>query len=233
MANIKAVIFDMDGVMTETSHNHYLAWFELAKTIGIDIDQEINERLKGISRLQSLEIILEHGGKAKAYTEAQKLALTDEKNKHYVESIKTFGPKDVMAGILPLMVALRDKGIPMAIASASKSAPLLVELLDIKRYIDYIVDPTTVPGKPQPDIFLKAAQGLGVAPNACIGIEDAQSGIQAIKAAGMFAVGVGQAKHLLGADLIFETTDLINYEEIERCFHASRQLHDATPSDLL
>jgi len=223
MANIKGFIFDMDGVITETSVNHYLAWKQLASEIDIEIDESVNEHLKGISRIASLDVILKHGGKENEFTDEDKFRMTELKNKHYVDSIRTFTSNNLLEGIKELFIILHEKNIKIAIASASKSAPMLVKLLGISEYVDYIVDPSSVPGKPAPDIFLKAAKALNLNILDCVGIEDAKAGVEAINSAGIFSVGIGSKVQLGKANLIFEETKHIDFELIERCFNERRQ----------
>lgn len=216
MANIRGFIFDMDGVITETSENHYLAWKVLASNIGIYIDRSLNEQLKGVSRMASLEVILKHGGKENDYSDSEKLKLATKKNHHYVDMISRVDESDLLEGILELLIDLKKEGYRIAIASASHSGRRLVELLGIEAYIDYIVDPSTVESKPEPDIFLEAAKGIQLKPVECIGIEDAIAGVEAIKAAGMIAVGIGDKTQLSQADIVYKKPSDINVEEILR-----------------
>ena len=205
MRTIKGFIFDMDGVLTETSENHFFAWKALAKSIGIEIDRHINEQLKGISRQASLEVILRSKRKENDFTPEEKEKLMTEKNNAYVEMINQFDQSNLLPGVYAMLEALNKKGIKVAIASASRSAEMLSRLMNIEQFVDYIVDPTTVPGKPEPDIFIKAAQGLGLIPTECVGVEDAVAGIEAIKSAGMFAVGIGSSSQLSKADIVYDT----------------------------
>lgn len=200
---IKAFIFDMDGVITETSENHYLAWKDLGEKLGISVSRELNEQLKGISRMASLEVILNSVGKSGDYTDEEKLSMTDDKNAIYVEMIKAFTPDNLLDGIKELFASLKEKGIKIGVASASRNAAMLIDLLGIRDDVDYIVDPTTVRGKPEPDIFLAAAKALGVEPKDCIGVEDAYSGVEAINSAGMYAVGIGSPDILDNADIVY------------------------------
>lgn len=211
---IKGFIFDMDGVITDTSEYHYMAWKLLASKIDIYIDREVNEQLKGISRMASLDVILKHGRKDKDYTEAEKLALATSKNKHYVEMISRFTPDNLLPGVSDLFNELKVLGIKIGIASASKSAGRLIDLLGIRDQVDYIVDPSSVPGKPEPDIFLKACQGLGLEPWQCVGIEDAKAGVTAIKRAGMLAIGIGDPEILREADVVVGSPEEIVLDNI-------------------
>lgn len=214
MTKIRGFIFDMDGVLTETSANHYLAWKALAKSIGINIDEALNEKLKGVSRRASLEIILRHGHKEKAFTEEEKEEFTEIKNNHYLEMINEFNESHLFPGVLELFEKLKKKEMKIAIASASQSAPLLVELMKIGPYINFMADPLGIPAKPAPDIFLQAARELTLQPEECVGIEDAVAGIAAIKSAGMFAAGIGSKEQLKEADLLYQHIGQLDIEEV-------------------
>ena len=206
----QAVLFDLDGVITDTAEYHFLAWEKLAKKIGIEIDREFNENLKGVSREESLRRILEHGGKANDYTPEEFAAMAKLKNDNYVEMIQAVSPKDVYPGILQLLQDLRGQGIKIALASASKNGPFLLKQMQITEYFDAIADPSkVVASKPAPDIFIAAAEGVGVDVSQAIGIEDAYSGIAAIKAANVLPIGVGKAE-VLGSDiaLVSDTSQL-------------------------
>lgn len=219
MANIKGMIFDMDGVLTETSENHFLAWSALAETLGFTLDRSVNEGLKGISRMASLELVLKAGHMADRFTEEEKLALATKKNDLYLNMIEKFTRADLLDGVEEFFVKLKAEGVKIGVASASRSAAMLTKKLGIDSYVDYIVDPDTVPGKPKPDIFLKAAQGLNLHPLECVGVEDAAAGIFAIKAAGMMAVGIGYPMNLKGADICYLAPKDMDYEEITRLYH--------------
>jgi len=193
----KGVLFDLDGVITDTAEYHYLAWKKLADDLGISIDRQFNEKLKGVSREDSLRLILEHGGREKDFSETEFNQLAKSKNDNYVEMIQAVSPKDVYPGILELLKALKNADIKISLASASKNGPFLLKQMELTDYFDGIADPAAVrAGKPAPDIFILAAEVVGLAPNECIGIEDAQAGISAIKASGALPVGVGSAKQL-------------------------------------
>ncbi len=197
----KAVIFDLDGVITDTARYHFLAWKQLANQEGIDIDEEFNETLKGVDRMSSLERILAKG--KKQYTEAEKLALADTKNEHYKELIKAITAKDLLPGALSTLQALKKMGIKIGLASVSKNAATILDRLGITNLFDYVVDANKIKrGKPDPEIFLTAAQVLQVSPEQCIGVEDAVVGVQAIKSANMYAIGVGDKNILNQADSI-------------------------------
>jgi len=216
---IKAFIFDLDGVITETSLQHFKAWSCLAKMLGIEIDETFNERLKGISRKDSLKEILKYGGKLKFYNDEELEKLMFCKNEYYKTLISKFTRENVFEGVIELFELLKKRGIKIAIASASLNAPALIHSMELKEYIDYIVNPADVKaGKPAPDIFLQAAKALDTAPSECIAVEDALSGVQAIKAAGMLAIGIGNKDVLKDADIVYEKTGDIQLEDL-LCFH--------------
>lgn len=196
-----AVIFDLDGVITDTARYHFLAWQRLASEIGIQIDSTFNERLKGVSRLGSLELILKHGGKSCGEEEKHRLA--ERKNRYYQELIGGLCEKDLCPGAAQVLEELKSAGVKIGLASASRNAAFIVERLGIPRAFDYIADPSQIThSKPAPDIFLAVAEALNVSPAVCVGVEDSMAGLLAIKAAGMLAVGVGDPQILQKADLV-------------------------------
>ncbi|EGO6706269.1 beta-phosphoglucomutase [Enterococcus faecalis] len=203
-------IFDLDGVITDTAKFHYQAWKALADSLGISIDETFNETLKGISRMDSLDRILAHGHRENAFTPAEKEALAQQKNDHYVQLLEHLTTEDVLPGVVPLLQQAQAHHIPCAVASASKNAPLILEKLGVRAYFATIVDPDSLSkGKPDPEIFLAAADSIGVLPQNAIGFEDAQSGIDGLKAAGIYAVGMSANQSLLGADMqVSEMTEL-------------------------
>lgn len=212
---VKAFIFDLDGVITDSAELHYLAWKQLADELGIPLNRAFNEHLKGVSRMDSLELILAHGKREHDFTPEEKDALATKKNNHYKQLIGTISEKDVLPGIMDLLQALQANGIKIGLASASKNAGLVIERLGIQSFFDTIVDAATVVnGKPNPEIFLKAADGLMAPYETCIGVEDAAAGIEAIKAAGMFAVGVGSPEVMEKADYNVLRTNELRFEKI-------------------
>lgn len=191
-------IFDLDGVIVDTAHYHFIAWKHLANRIGIDIDEEFNETLKGISRGESLERILQHGGKLNDFNEKEKERLAQEKNEHYVNLLNQLTEEDILPGILAFLKRAKELGIPCAIASASKNAKFILGKLSISDYFHHIVNPDTLKkGKPDPEIFLKAAESIGVEPHNAIGFEDALSGITALNKANIFSVGIAEKQESL------------------------------------
>lgn len=212
---IKGLIFDLDGVITDTAEYHYLAWKSLAKKMGIEMDREFNEQLKGISRMESLDLILKHGNKVNAYTEEEKVELATQKNEEYKEYIKQITPKDLLPGIERLLQDAKGKGLGMALASASKNAPEIMKRLEIEELFDGIVDPASLnAGKPDPEIFIKGAELLGLDTSECVGLEDAEAGVEAINGANMFSVGVGSKDAMHKADYIVEDTKELTLDKI-------------------
>lgn len=215
MEHIQAFIFDLDGVITDTAEYHYLAWKALAEELEIPFDMTFNEKLKGVSRMDSLELILEHGGKQDAYTLEEKEELATKKNDHYKTLIANITENDLLPGIHSFLQEIKEKGLKLGLASASKNAFTVMDALGLTSTFDYIVDSSKIKnGKPDPEIFLTAAKALDVEPTHCIGVEDAASGVKAIKGAGMFAVGVGDDKTLAEADLVVSTTEQLKLDTI-------------------
>jgi len=202
---IKAVIFDLDGVIVDTAHYHFIAWQRLANELGITFTEKENERLKGVSRMHSLEIILEIGGVT--LSEAKKEELATKKNSWFVEYIEAIRPEEIFKGVKEMLQALRTQGFKVALASSSKNAETVLRLLQVKNLFDTVVDGTMVKNsKPDPEIFLLAASKLGVSPDLCVVFEDAEAGVEAALAAGMKCVGVGSADQLGKAHAIVKST---------------------------
>lgn len=217
---LQAFIFDLDGVITDTAEFHFLAWKALAAKLNIILTKEFNEKLKGISRMESLEIILEFGGRQHDFSDEEKHTLADEKNDYYQKLIKTITPNDILPGIKKLIYDCKKNNIKLGLASASKNAGTVMERLALKNDFDCIVDAKWIKnGKPNPEIFLTAASLLQVEPDVCIGIEDAVAGIEAIKAAGMFAVAVGRENIFEKADLVVESTNELVFDEILKHYY--------------
>lgn len=197
----KAVLFDLDGVITDTAEYHYRAWRALAEEIGIKgVNRAFNEKLKGVSREDSLKKILALGNKRVSASEFK--ALAARKNENYVQMIQEVTPDDIYPGISNLLTDLREEGIKIALASASKNGPFLLEKMGLTPAFDAIADPAAVAAsKPAPDIFIAAAEAVRVNPVDAIGLEDSLAGIQAIKAAGALPIGVGRVEDL-GDDIV-------------------------------
>lgn len=212
---LQAVIFDLDGVVTDTAEYHYLAWKALGESIGVPFTREFNEELKGVSRMDSLNKILALGGKEHSYSDEEKLALATQKNDHYVELIQQVTPDDVLPGIRELITDIQARGLKIGLASVSKNAFSVMDSLQLRDSFDTIVDAAKIRNsKPDPEIFLTATKQLGVDPAACIGIEDAAAGVTSIKGAGMFAVGVGDSTTLAEADIVYASTAELSLDQL-------------------
>jgi len=189
---IKAIIFDLDGVIVSTDECHYKAWRKMADEEGIYFDKIINDRLRGVSRAQSLEIILEKANKQ--YTETQKQRMCNNKNNYYKEFVKDINQNDILPGIKQFIKELKINSFAMAIGSSSKNAGLILKQVGLENCFDAVVDGNDIQNsKPAPDVFIKACEKLGMLPKNCLVIEDASSGVEAAAAAGIRTIGVGNA----------------------------------------
>ena len=217
---LKGLIFDLDGVLTDSARFHLGAWNNLAKELGITLTDDQLDALRGISRMDSLNMILKFGGQENKYTEAEKEKFAAEKNEKFVEQVQTMTPKDILPGIMQLLDDAKAQGLKMVIASASKNAPTILNRLGIMDRFDGIVDPATLSkGKPDPEIYIKAQELAGLKADEVISFEDAKAGVEAIKAAGQFAVGIGDKELLKEADYIVPTTADLKLSEIEKAFN--------------
>lgn len=199
---VKALIFDLDGVIVTTEHNHYIAWKRTAESLGIPFEEEQNELLKGVSRADSLKKILELGSKTISTTEFD--ALLKSKNDFYVDSIQELNQTDLLPGVLDLLNEAKTKGIKLAIGSSSKNANFILKLLKIDHFFDVVIDGNGVEHpKPHPEVFLNGAKALSLSPAECIVFEDAASGITAAKAGGFIAIAVGNPNIAELADTYF------------------------------
>lgn len=189
---IEGIIFDLDGVIVSTDECHYRAWKRMADEVNIFFDRAINERLRGVSRMESLEIILENS--PKIYSSEEKIFLSDRKNRYYREQIGNLSEDNILPGVSELLTRCRRAGKKIAVGSSSKNTKLILERIGLTEAFDAVVDGNDiVRSKPDPEVFLKAAQAIGVAPEQCLVVEDAESGVQAGIAAGMRVLGVGSA----------------------------------------
>lgn len=212
---IQAAIFDLDGVIIDTAHYHYIAWKRLASEFGITLTPVHNELLKGVSRLRSLEIILSLG--KIELPDQQKEQLAEKKNKWFVEYIESIRPEEIYPGVRELLKALKKKNIKVGLASSSKNAPRVIELLGIAHDFDTIVDGTMITHtKPDPEIFLLAAHKLGIAPADCVVFEDAEAGVEAALAAGMKCVGVGSVEQLGKANKVIARTGDFDVQGLDK-----------------
>lgn len=211
---IKACIFDLDGVIVDTAKYHYMAWKKLADQLKIPFNEKDNERLKGVSRMKSLEIILDLGNVNLSQEEKEELA--QKKNNWYVEYISNMDKSELLPGVEEFIKNLKRKGIKVAIASASKNTKLILKQLNLEDTFDAVIDGTMISNaKPNPEIFLKASNYLNLKSEECIVFEDAVAGVQAAKRAGMKVVGVGEEEVLKGADKVIKNFENINLTFIE------------------
>ncbi len=215
MSNIKACLFDLDGVIVDTAKYHYLAWKRLATELGFEFTEEDNERLKGVSRMESLEILLDIGGVS--FDKDTKEAFAAKKNTWYVEYISKMDSSEILPGVLNFLNELKEKGIKISLGSVSKNAMTILSNVGIVEYFDAVIDGTKIThAKPDPEVFLKGAEEVGVEPMYCVVFEDAQAGIEAAINAGMYSIGVGSPEILSRANFVisdFEemTVDKLNF----------------------
>lgn len=192
MIQIKALIFDLDGVLVSTDEQHYLGWQALADRLGIPFSQEVNNRFRGVSRMACMDILEEIGGKC--YTDQEKIAYATWKNDFYRNLLGEMTPADLTAEVKSTLEALREQGYKLAIGSSSKNAKFILERIGLGDYFDAISDGTNITkSKPDPEVFLKAAEFLGLAAEECLVVEDATAGVDAAHAGGMKAAVVGDA----------------------------------------
>lgn len=211
----KGFVFDLDGVITDTADYHYAAWKDLAASIGIEIDIKFNEKLKGVGRMESLEMILIHGHRENDFSKEEKENLATKKNRAYRESLKNLTSKDILPGAENFLKKAKEKKMLCSLASASKNAPYIINKLGVTGYFDAVVDAKTIKkSKPNPEIYEKGAHVLGLKPSECVGFEDAQAGIDSIKSSGMYAVGVVSGEPLTGADITVTGLDELSVKQL-------------------
>ncbi|HKK37924.1 MAG TPA: beta-phosphoglucomutase [Cryomorphaceae bacterium] len=215
MADIKACLFDLDGVIVDTAKFHYLAWKRLCNELGFEFTEEDNESLKGISRAESLNILLKKGG-VKA-SEKKKEELMARKNGWYLAYIEEMRAEDALPGALDFLKAVRESGRKTALGSSSKNAFKILEALNIVELFDAVIDGTKVSkGKPDPQTFLLGAEALKVHPSGCVVFEDALAGVEAALAGGMYIVGVGDEKILHRANLVIPGFENVGIELFDK-----------------
>lgn len=198
---MKGCIFDLDGVIVDTAKYHYLAWKKIADEFGFVFTEKNNERLKGVSRMASLDILLSIGGVH--LSEGEKLQVADKKNEIYLGYILKMTPDEVLPGVLTFLKTLRDQGIKISLGSASKNAKTILHQVGIENLFDAVADGTNVSkAKPDPEVFLKGAELLNLSPADCVVFEDARAGIEAAHRAGMKCVGIGDSVTLREADTV-------------------------------
>lgn len=212
MKNI-ACIFDLDGVLVDTAVYHYKAWKQLANSLGFDFTHQQNEQLKGVNRMRSLKMILDWGGLRKSAEEMETLASL--KNSWYVDMISKMTTNEVLPGSLALLTELKAAAVKIALGSASKNSALILERTNLTHFFDAIVDGNAVStSKPDPEVFIKAAELLNTAPEDCVVFEDALAGVQAALAGKMKVVGIGSEENLPGAQLIVKDLSGISLQQI-------------------
>ncbi len=210
---IKACIFDLDGVIVDTAKYHYLAWKELATGMSFDFTEQDNERLKGVSRMRSLDILLEIG--KKDLDDDTKLKYADNKNTRYLEYILKMKPNEILPGVIDFLTELKSKNIKIALGSASKNAMTILNQLKLKDYFEVVIDGTKVSkAKPDPEVFLKGAEALGLRAEECIVFEDAEAGIEAAINGGFKCVGIGSIENLAQANYVLQGFEGVNLEMI-------------------
>jgi beta-phosphoglucomutase len=215
MSNIKACIFDLDGVIVDTAVYHYKAWKRLANELGFDFTEEDNEKLKGVSRVRSLQLILEWGHVTK--TEAEQEVLATKKNEWYVEMISHMTPAEILPGAKEFLETCRAAGLKTALGSASKNSMTILEKINLTHLFDAIIDGNKVSkAKPDPEVFLKGAEAVGVKPEECVVFEDAIAGIEAAKNGGMKAVGIGSPQVLTEADMVVPGLNEMSLEKLKQ-----------------
>ncbi|NJO03675.1 MAG: beta-phosphoglucomutase [Bacteroidia bacterium] len=217
MSKIKACIFDLDGVIVDTARFHFLAWKRLAEALDIPFTEEDNEQLKGVSRVESLEIILQLGNRtldAVVFEENMNL-----KNQWFLEYITRMTPKDILPGVREFIKELKAAQVRIALGSASKNARTILRQIEMLDDFEVIMDGTQITtAKPDPEIFLKAAEGLGIAPENCVVFEDAPKGIEAAHRAGMGAVGVGLPMNLAEAEVVITGFEEMTWQRLQEIF---------------
>ena len=213
MGKLKGFIFDLDGVITDTAEYHYLGWKKLADEENMEFDREFNEKFRGVSRMECLDLLLEANNRKVTPEERKELA--ERKNNYYQEYLKNISKDNLLDGIEDVLKTLKDKGFKLAIASASKNTSIVVKKLDIKDMFDTISDGHSVKkSKPAPDLFLHTAEKLNLEPKECVVFEDAEAGVDAAIAANMTAVGIGPEKRVGHAHYRFDSVQDIELKKI-------------------
>ncbi len=212
--DLKGFAFDLDGVIADTARFHGQAWHQLADKVGTEWTPELADSLKGVSRMDSLELILKAGGHENDYTQEEKEALATEKNDNYIKLVETLTPADILPGMKNLLDELKDNGYHIVLASASKNAPKVLKYLQITDYFEGIVDPAKLShGKPDPEIYSEAAKLMNLPANQVAGLEDAQAGVESINRAGEVSIGFGAS--LKDAAVKFDDTSGVSLAAIK------------------
>jgi kojibiose phosphorylase len=217
---IRAFIFDLDGVLTDTAEYHYLGWQRLADEEGIPFDREAGDALRGVARRDSLLRILD----GRPADEARLQEMMDRKNRYYVESLADIDADSVLAGVLELITGARAAGLRTAVGSASKNALMVLDRLGIAGLFDFVADGNTVTvHKPAPDLFLTVAEALRVPPAQAVVFEDARSGVEAALAGGFVAIGLGPRDRLGAAHIVYESLDGVTVDRVLADIGAARR----------
>lgn len=213
-SDIKGFAFDLDGVIADTARFHGQAWHQLADKVGTEWTDELANNLKGVGRMDSLEMILKAGGHENDYTQDQKVALATEKNDNYLKLVATLTPADILPGMKAFLDELKAANYHIVLASASKNAPKVLKYLKLTDYFEGIVDPATLSkSKPDPEIYTRSAELMNLPANEVAGVEDAQAGIQSINAAGELSIGIGA--NLKDADIKFNSTSDVSLDALK------------------
>jgi len=227
MMSLKACLFDLDGVIVDTAKHHYIAWRQIAHELGFEFTEANNERLKGVSRQRSLEILLEVGGVALGSEEKVKLA--EKKNALYLQYVMKMTPEEILPGAAAFLIACRDAGYKTALATASRNAAVILDLLKIAPLFDVVMDGNKVSRtKPDPEVFLNCARDLHLPAQDCAVFEDAEAGIEAALAANMLAIGIGSPAILHRADLVVPGLANLSLEQL-RTAAANKKTTTAVP----
>lgn len=211
---ITACIFDLDGVIVDTAKYHFKAWQKIAESFDFQFTHAQNETLKGISRYDSLTKLLEYAGVTQ--TEDQKIALCADKNEIYLDLVKYMDHSEILPGVKEFLEELREKGIKIALGSASKNAIPILEKIGLKEYFEIIIDGNSVSNsKPHPEVFLSGAEGLGVTPSETVVFEDSQKGLEAAIAGKFITIGIGSPEHLSEADAVVPGFEQMTFKSLK------------------
>lgn len=210
---IKGFLFDLDGVIVETAGFHYQAWRQMANDLGFDISKEFNETLKGVSRVDSLNLILKHGGIE--LSEEEKAALATKKNDNYLSLVSQMTPDDILPGVKDFFAQIKQTNIKISLGSVSKNSKMILEKVGLLNEFDAIIDGTNISkGKPDPEVFVKGALALGLENSECLVFEDAVAGVEAGINAGMKVVGIGKPEVLTKADLVLSSFEKVDLKQL-------------------
>ncbi|MCB0641346.1 MAG: beta-phosphoglucomutase [Phaeodactylibacter sp.] len=217
---IQACIFDLDGVIVDTARFHFVAWRRMANALGFDFDEARNERLKGVSRVGSMKLILQWGGISLSHAERE--MWMQQKNEWYLEQVRGMGPQDILEGALEFLEAAKSSGLQVALGSASKNAQLVLKQVGLADFFSTVVDGTqTTRSKPDPQVFQLGAERMNCATDEVVVFEDAFKGIEAAKNGNFMAVGIGEPEVLTNADLVWPNFIDRTIQELENAFAAS------------